>query len=261
MPTPARPRPDDRFHADHVADHTPAAVTRRLEADTDVSYLKDFIYGAIDGAVTTFAVVSGVAGAGLSPSIIIVLGLANLIADGFSMATGNFLGTRAERQQRERARRDERRQIRLHPEGEREEIRQIFASKGFEGVALDAAVDAITTDEDRWVDTMVQEELGLPLTGPKPWKAGLVTFLAFQFVGAVPLLTYLWNWIVPSAVLEPPFLWASILTGAAFFAIGAMKSIFVGQRWLVAGLETLLIGGIAAVMAYTIGAALRGLVD
>jgi hypothetical protein len=75
--------------------HTPEAIRARLAAEREHSYLRDFIYGGIDGSVTTFAVVSGVAGADLAASIVIILGLANLIGDGFSMAASNFLGTRA----------------------------------------------------------------------------------------------------------------------------------------------------------------------
>ena len=99
--------------------HVPTDIAARIAAPNSRSYLKDGIYGAIDGAVTTFAVVSGVAGAGLSPSIVIVLGVANLVGDGFSMAAGNFLGTRAENQELEKLRAVEYKHIRECPEGER----------------------------------------------------------------------------------------------------------------------------------------------
>src|SRR5688500_20164740 len=77
-------------------EHSPEAIRRRLESGPTHNYLRDWIYGGIDGAVTTLAVVTGVAGAQLSPWIILVLGFANLLADGFSMAASNYLGTKAE---------------------------------------------------------------------------------------------------------------------------------------------------------------------
>ena len=235
--------------------HTADAVTRRLRSGPNQSYLKDLIYGGIDGAVTTFAVVSGVAGAGLSEGIIIILGLANLIADGFSMAISNFLGTRAEEQHREETRAQERRHIELIPEGEKEEIRQIFQQKGFSGDDLERIVETITHDEERWVDTMIQEEHGLPLKSANPWRAALATFVA---VGAVPLAVFVWNGVT-AFPFPNPFLISALSTGAAFFAIGELKGRFLNHRFGWSGLETLLVGSSAAALAYGVGFLLRNI--
>jgi VIT1/CCC1 family predicted Fe2+/Mn2+ transporter len=238
------------------ADHTPEAIRLRLAEGLDHSYLRDLVYGAIDGAVTTFAVVCGVQGAGMRPGVVVVLGLANLLADGFSMAVSNFLGTRAEQQRGQSLRRSEERHIAQVPEGEREEIRQIFASKGFSGADLEHVVDVITSEKSKWVDTMIKEEFGLPLEGPSPLRAATATFWAFLIVGALPLAAFVAN--VLGAELPRPFLTSSVLTALAFFAVGALKSRVVAEHWLRAGVETLLVGGLAACLAYMVGAALRG---
>ncbi len=234
--------------------HTPDGIRERLGSRTDHSYLRDFVYGGIDGAVTTFAVVSGVAGAELSSGIIIVLGLANLLGDGFSMAAGNFLGSRADLQILDAAREMEERHIDRYPDGEREEIRQIYSSKGFAGDDLDRAVEIITSNKQLWVDTMLREELGFALDRPNPMRAALVTFGSFLVIGILPLIVFLIDYVTP---LADPFLYSSVLTAGAFFIVGAIKSRFVAQQWYLAGLETVAVGGIAAGLAYVVGMALK----
>ena len=140
-------------------EHSSEAIKERLAAGPYTSYLRDWIYGGIDGAVTTFAVVSGVVGAELSTVVILILGAANLIADGFSMAASNFTGTRAEREEYKRLEAIEWRHISENPAGEREEIRQIYMLKGFKGAALDNVVETITSDPARWVKTMLTDDL------------------------------------------------------------------------------------------------------
>lgn len=240
------------------ATHTPEQIAQRMGDGPQPVYLKDFIYGAIDGAVTTFAIVAGVAGAGLSTGIVIVLGIANLLADGFSMAVSNYLGTRAENQLRDKTRQRELDEIRKYPPGEVEEIRQIYARKGFEGELLEQVVEVITADRERWVDVMMQEEHGMTLHEHNAARGGVATFVAFCAVGLVPLLPYLGNWVFGSLTARP-FLWSSLMTAVAFVAVGAMKARFINQRWPVAALETLSVGGTAAVLAYGVGALLQGL--
>lgn len=252
-----QPRHDSTSESQIIAAHSADAIRQRLAEGTSHSYLKDFVYGAIDGTVTTFAVVSGVAGAELSPNIVLILGTANLVGDGFSMAAGNYLGTRAERQQRERLRRVEERHIDLVPAGEREEIRQIFEAQGFAGQDLQRAVDVITSDRERWVQTMLKEEYGLAGTGPSAIRAATTTFVAFLVVGALPLLPFAAN---PAATVTAPFAWSTGLTGVAFFLTGAIKSRFVDESWALAGVTTLFVGTSAAGLAYIIGALLAQLI-
>jgi VIT1/CCC1 family predicted Fe2+/Mn2+ transporter len=237
-------------------EHTPGAVGARLRDDPSPSYLRDFIYGAVDGAVTTFAVVAGVAGANLDKTVVIILGGANLIADGFSMAVSNFLGSRAERQQRELARREEHRHIRLVPEGEREEIRQIFAAKGFTGHDLERVVEVITAEPDLWANTMMSEELGFGSTERNEYRAAVATLLAFLAVGFLPLMVFVYDLATPGYVSHA-FTWSAAMTGVAFLAVGSLKSRFVGQAWWRSALETFAVGGLAAALAYAAGALLQ----
>lgn len=235
-------------------EHSAEAIKQRLAKGPVHSYLSDWIFGGIDGSVTTFAVVSGVSGARLSPWIILVMGFANLFADGFSMAASNYLGTKAEHEDLKRLEAVENRHIDTSPEGEREEVRQIFQQKGFDGEDLRRIVQLITADRKRWVRTMLTEEYGLPYEVRSPWIAALSTFSSFFVCGLIPLLPYLFQF-------TNPFVLSLIATGAIFFAIGSAKSRWSTASWLRSGSVTLFVGAIAASLAYVAGVILRTLAD
>jgi VIT1/CCC1 family predicted Fe2+/Mn2+ transporter len=228
--------------------HTKEAIHARLARDPRISYLRDWIYGGIDGVVTTFAIVAGVVGADLPSRVVLVLGLANLVADGFAMAAGNYSGTQAERDDYDRLLAVERKHIGIIPDGEREEIRQIFGGKGFSGDELERIVDVITADDSRWAKTMVVEEYGLAPTPKSPRLAALSTFAAFMMCGLVPLATYLGaGGLVPCMVG----------TGVVFFAIGAIKSRWSLTTWWRSGFATFCIGMSAAALAFGVGFGFR----
>lgn len=174
-----------------LVDHEPVTTRGLLR-----HYLGDLVYGANDGIITTFAVVSGVAGAQLSPRIVLILGVANLVADGFSMGASNFLAIRSEQ-----------------------------GARRAEGRAVEE---------------------------PFPLRHGLATFAAFLVAGVVPLLAYL----LPAA--GDRFAVAILLTLTTLFAVGATRTLILRKGWFRSGIEMLVVGAAAAVVAYGIGALLAG---
>jgi vacuolar iron transporter family protein len=228
--------------------HSAEAIEQRLARDKVGNYLRDWIYGGIDGTITTFAIVAGVVGAELPATVVLVLGFANLIADGFAMGAGNYSATKADLDDYRRLVAVERKHIALEPSGEREEIRQIFALKGFSGAELERIVDVISSDEELWVKTMAVEEYGLSPVVKSPILAALNTSAAFVLCGLVPLLSYL---------LAYRLAWCVVATGFVFFGIGAVKSRWSTAGWLRSGTETLVIGMAAAGLSFAVGFGLR----
>ena len=215
-------------------------------------YLGEFVYGGIDGSVTTFAVVAGSAGAGLPVSVVLILGFANLIADGFSMSVGAYLSTRSERDNYEKHRQIEYQEIEDMPELEREEIREIYRQKGFSGELLEQVVATITADKDRWVDTMMKEELEMIKDKKAPLAMAGVTFVSFFVVGLIPLLSYLFS--SGFDLSADQLFWTSAgLTSLAFLFIGWLKANVTRSSHLRGILETLFLGSSAAVLAYVAG--------
>ncbi len=240
---------------DHIENqvHQKSGLFKRFE-----KYLGEFVYGGIDGCVTTFAVVSGSVGAGLDSSIIIILGFANLLADGFAMSIGAYLSTKSEQDNYNKHKQVEYWEIENLPHVEKEEIREIYAAKGFEGELLEEVVDVITKDREVWVNTMMKEELEMMEEDRSPFWIGATTYFSFLLIGLIPLVIYVVDYITP--LQQNLFLIASILTAFGFIIIGWLKT-YVNQTSVVKGiLETLVLGGIAAVVSYFVGDFLEQLI-
>ena len=211
-------------------------------------YVGDFIYGANDGIITTFAVVAGAVGASLSPIVILVLGFANIVADGFSMGASNYLGRRSEQDYARAQRKKEEWEIDNLREIEVEEIREIFEKKGFRGKDLERAVEIVTSDRKVWLDVMMKDELGIIESAKEdPRKHGVVTFGAFIVAGIVPLLPF----VIPN--MPYTFLVSVLLGGVALFGAGALRTLITTVSLVRGGIEVLLVGSSAAIAAYFVG--------
>lgn len=221
-------------------------------------FLKSFVYGGLDGIITTFAVVAGVAGASLDASIILILGFANLIADGIAMAFGDFLSTRAEQQYQAAERTREEWELENYPEGEKKEMIGIYIEKGLSQEEAETVVDIFARHPPVMVDAMMAEELGIIEEKGAPLGNSLVTFGSFVVFGFIPLLIFVADHLFELNVEGLP--WSCLLTGATLFSLGVAKARFSMSHWWKSGMEMLLLGGTAAVAAFFIGRAIESLV-
>lgn len=219
-------------------------------------YLKDAVYAANDGVITTFAVVAGVVGASLDPLVILILGFANLFGDGISMASGNYLGTKSEKDLYSKEKSRNQRLLDKDKEAYKKRVAKFLRDKGYEEQDVRGLAELITHNKKFALDFIMHEEIGLvEQEGARPIKGAFVTLAAFMAAGLIPLLPYIFFAGAGSA-----FLFASIFTGLALFSVGAARSIYMESSWFQAGFEMLFIGGIAAIVAYGIGFAVSNIV-
>jgi len=211
--------------------------------------VRDLVFGAIDGLVAAFAVVSGVHGAAVSTHIVLLAGVAELLGGTIAMGLGAFLAAKSESEFILSERKREEEEVREFPEEETKEVRTIYERKGFRGAALDTVVAHVTADPVFWVDTMMTEELGLS-TVPRthPMRSGLVVALAYAIGASFPVVPY----ALPLSI-ENAFTCSIIATLVALFAAGAAKTTMTGRPWLRSGLESALVGALAAAATYFAG--------
>jgi VIT1/CCC1 family predicted Fe2+/Mn2+ transporter len=246
--------------ASAAAAHTPQAVQEAAEehGGSGSQYIGDMVLGGLDGIVTTFAVVSGVAGADLGANVLLILGMANLLADGFSMATGSFLSLRSEREYYEKEKAREKWEVENFPEGEKQELLVMYRKQGYSPADAERMVEIKSRDPGRWVDAMMVEELGMLPDERTPQRAALATFSAFVLAGSIPLLVYLLGIFLPIAS-QTAFFVSLGMSGMALFILGAAKVVVTHRNPLRSGAEMLIVGGLAAGVAYLVGIVLKGI--
>lgn len=224
-------------------------------------YLGNLVYGGLDGIITTFAVVSGVVDAQLSPEIILILGLSNLLADGFSMATGAYISAKSEAEVYSQERHHISQQIVNAPQEEIAWLVDCYRRQGYSEEDARQLTEIQSRDPGRWVSRLMAEKLLLVPKKRKPLVEGLATLGAFVMAGSLPLAVYFTDLIFGFGLsTNAAFLISIALSGAALFGLGAAK-VFVTKRsaWR-SGFEMLLVGSLASLVAFGVGTWLKNLV-
>lgn len=241
-----------------------AQFEKHLEKEHSLSavsaYLKEIVYGGVDGIVTTFAVVAGFAGAqssegmvAVSSIAVLLFGLANLFADAASMGLGNILSLRADQDVYRRERRKEIQEIRSNKSFEIAETVRILKNKGFSSSDAETMAKLYSKNEKFWADFMMEYELemGNP-ENENPLLTGLATFLAFILFGSIPLLPY-----IVLGTGSDIFLIASASTFVALILLGVLRWRTTRESVLRSIGEIVLLGGTSAVIAYLVGTFFR----
>lgn len=212
--------------------------------------LRAAVFGVNDGLVSIASLIMGVAGAQTDERTIVIAGVAGVLAGSFSMASGEFLSVKSQREMFEYQIGLEREELKLYPKEEAAELSLIYQARGLKKNEADRLSQQMIADPERGLDTLAREELGLdPEELVSPWGAALSSFLSFAAGGAVPLLSFLFSFRQPLAV-------GIGLTALSLFAVGAAMSLFTGRSALLSGLRMVLIGGGAGILTYVIGNAL-----
>jgi predicted membrane protein (TIGR00267 family) len=211
--------------------------------------VRDMIFGANDGLVSTLAFIAGVVGAITNPSIVLLSGVAELFAGTISMAVGSYQSAKSELEVFERESQGKDAARRKTPEQARAELIRFYEAEGFKREEAEAIVDRTIKDTELPVHVGALEELGLaPEELGNPIKAGVLCGVSFGLAAVVPLLPF----VLPIGIWEA--LIASVAgTAATLFGVGAMKTIFSRRNWVRSGLEMMAIGASAAAITYIIG--------
>lgn len=213
--------------------------------------LRAAVFGVNDGLVSNASLILGVAGAGVAPSVILLSGVAGLLAGAFSMAAGEYVSVRSQREFYEYQIALEREELDQYPQEEAAELALIYQAKGVGKEEARRMADTLLLDPDRALDTLAREELGLnPDELGSPWGAAISSFLAFSLGAFIPLLPFL-------LLSGTTALGGTLLaTGISLFGVGAAISLFTGKQALFGGLRMLGIGAAAGAATWLIGRAL-----
>jgi VIT1/CCC1 family predicted Fe2+/Mn2+ transporter len=229
---------------------------REEEHITGGTKIRSIILGLNDGLVSTFTLLVGVAAATLSSSgtlIVILTGIAAMVSGAISMGLGEYISSKSEFNYIKNEMRKEKAEITLFPDEERREVRDYFQKLGFSGEILDACVEKITEDDEKWLNFLLKSELGLE-EPENPLLGGILTFISFVFGALIPLSPYFFNLGLYCLIIS------SIFSFGSLFIVGILKTKITGESKIKGGLEMVIIGTIAFLASYFIGILLEQII-
>lgn len=215
-------------------------------------YVKSMVYGGLDGIITTFAVVAGVTGGSLDFQIVIVLGFSNLLADGLSMAVGDYLSSKSENEFITKEIEQHQSNFKYDFQSELNDFKQYYIDKGLTETDASLISETLAKYPEVIEEERISMIFGTAETEAHPIYNALITFCSFIVYGFIPLIAYVFASFSPF-LMENTFIVAGILTGLTLFILGAIKSKLTLTNWVRSGMEMLLVGGAAALIAYMIG--------
>lgn len=234
--------------ADVTADlpSRPDAEIHHQHRDVSGGWLRPTVFGAMDGLVSNFALIAGIAGASAGSTEVALAGLAGLAAGAFSMAAGEYISVQSQNESTEAELIIERHELRHNAEAEQDELAQTYISRGVDAQLAHQVAEQLSRDPDQALLIHAQEELGInPGQLPSPRVAAASSFASFCVGAVIPLLPYL---LGASTILL-----SAVLAVVALFASGAITTRFTSRGWLYAGTRQLLFGLLAAAVTYGVG--------
>ncbi len=223
-------------------------IGRRHRGSAVGGNLRAAVFGVSDGLVSNTSLILGIAGASNDVGFILLSGIAGLLAGAFSMAAGEYISVKSQREMFEHQIELEKKELEEYPEEEALELAMIYEAKGLDAVDAKNLADKLISNPHRALDTLAKEELGLNVDElGSPYGAAFFSFIAFAMGAFIPLLPFfIWK-------EHTGLHWTLILSGIFLFIIGAVLSLFTGRRGFYSGLRMLAIGAVAGGITYFIG--------
>jgi DNA damage-binding protein 1 len=239
----------------------------KVEADVDLQddettasgdFVKAVLFGALDGVLTSFAIVAGATGGGMGTDVVVIVGFSSILADALSMGVGEYLSSKAHNDYVEQARKREEWHVKNNRERGVEDMVEMYLERGMEASDARAIVNSLSKYDKFFVDALVSEELGVPnykqMDECDCIKEGILMFFSFVLFGSLPLLPFLLTpHFYANGTQNDMFLYSCIATGISLFIVGSCKSSFSARGWFFSGLETVLLGGACSGLAYEVG--------